>query len=421
MNFSVPKLDPIISPEKDQLNFNIASKKLSKIINSLETPSCFGLYGMWGSGKTSLMNLTKKYIDNDPATSSKNATVFFEAWKYEYAEVPITFNLLFKIQEELGADFDLKTTAKKMLSIGVASLINPLLKGAISIDASEALENLDNINQNLLSAYENWIRSNEDFQNEFETKVREALEKNNKEKLIIFIDDLDRCKTENVIKLLEEIKNYLTIKNVVFVIGVDKQVIIDAINNEYKYSRSYGDEYLKKIISNSISLPEISPIGIIKSILGAIEDQKILDQDEINIISRYLARFCKTNRRLTQIIFLKFLVCTQYINFAKLQEEIVPHSLKFSNMKALKLGVFRWCLIQEMDSSLFEHIDWEGKFVSGINQESKYFSPKISEISKRGAVHQNGQVIEDPLLPALDNQNIASILHKYIQEGLFIE
>lgn len=421
MNFKIPKLDPISIVDDDQLHFDIASKKLSKIINNLETPSCFGLYGMWGSGKTSLMNLTKNNIDTDPATSNKVATVFFEAWKYEYSDVPITFNLLFKIQEELGAEFDLKATAKKLLSIGVASFINPLLKGAINVDTSDALENLDKINENLLSAYENWLRSNEDFRDEFEKKVNDALLKNKKEKLIIFVDDLDRCKTQNVIKLLEEIKNYLTIKNVVFVIGVDKQVIIDAINNEYKYSRSYGDEYLKKIISNSISLPEISPIGIINSILGTIEDQQILDQGEINVISRYLARFCKTNRRLTQIIFLKFLISTQYINFAKLQEEIIHHSQKFSDIRALKIAVFRWCLIQELDSSLFEHIDWEGKFISSTNQDSNFYNSTVDHICRRGEINQNGRIIEDPLLPGLVNPNIALILHKYVQEGLFIE
>lgn len=421
MNFLIPKLDPIIDATNDELNFDIGSKKLAKIINNLETPSCFGVYGVWGSGKTSLINLTKKHIDTDKDLSSKIATVFFEAWKYEYSDVPLTFNLLYSIQETLGYNLELNTTAKRMVSVGVASLINPIFKKVIGTDASEAMENVDKLNENLLTVYENWLRVNSSFKDEFEKKIEKALSKSGKEKIVVFIDDLDRCRTGNVIKLLEEIKNYLSIKNVIFVIGVDRQVIVDAINKEYGYPRSYGDEYLNKIISNSILLPERSPEGIINSILGSIEDQQVLEVDEIKIVSKYLARFCKSNRRLTQIIFLKFLLSTQYINFNSLQTEIVNYDQKFSNMKALKLAVFRWCLLQILKPNLFEKVDWENEFVSSCSRSSEKYDPIVGSIAKKGEIIINNRPVEDPNLPHIQSQNVASILQKYLTEGLFIE
>lgn len=418
MNFKIPRLDPIQNEAEDQLNFNIAKEKIAKILDNVETPSCFGIYGIWGSGKSSLMNLTKNYIDSNPEYSDRIATVSFEAWKYEYTNVPITFNLLFTIQESLQQNLDLKSLGKKVLSIGVGALINPMLNKYLGSDVNTALENIDTINENLLSEYENWLRKKSEFKSEFEEKINTALQKNKKEKLIVFIDDLDRCKASNVLKLLEELKNYLSIKNTLFVIGVDRQIIVDVINSEYNYSRSYGDEYLNKIVSNYLNIPEINPEGIVKNILAKIPDQQILEDDEIKIISEYLSRFCKSNRRLSQIIFHKFLLSTQYIVFEQLKNELLQFNQKFSNMKVVKIAMFRWCLITSLKPKLLDNIDWYKDYQSAYNSDNtNTYIPAVREIAQKKVVDGNN---EHPLVPHIMDPRIAIILNKYLNEGLFI-
>ena len=92
----------------------------------------------------------------------------------------------------------------------------------------------------------------------FKNLVKKILENHGKEKLIIFVDELDRCNPENAIKLLESIKNNFEIaENCGFVIFVDDEVLASYINKKYEKTEMNGYLYLEKVVEAKFRVPEI--------------------------------------------------------------------------------------------------------------------------------------------------------------------
>lgn len=77
----------------------------------------------------------------------------------------------------------------------------------------------------------------------------------NNKKLVVFLDDLDRCESENIITLISAIKLLLSInKNIIFIIGLDKKAVTLALRNKYNNDYNKADEYLEKIFPINIEL-----------------------------------------------------------------------------------------------------------------------------------------------------------------------
>ena len=107
-------------------------------------------------------------------------------------------------------------------------------------------------------------KEDEEFKNmSYHQKVKELkncfrelsniLRKDNK-KLIVFIDELDRCEAENILSLLASIKLFFSLggedkdenKNIVYFVAVDKDAVAKAIETKYK-NIIKAEEYLEKI------------------------------------------------------------------------------------------------------------------------------------------------------------------------------
>lgn len=107
-------------------------------------------------------------------------------------------------------------------------------------------------------------------------------------RIVVFVDDLDRCLPEKAVELLESIKLFLDIEGYLFIIGVAKDVVARGINYRYRHleagSNSDGKEpvispedYLEKMIQLPIELPLIEPgkkRGYIESLIGETSGYK---------------------------------------------------------------------------------------------------------------------------------------------------
>jgi predicted KAP-like P-loop ATPase len=151
MSFKLPKFDPINNSSQDKFDFNNGAKRLANILDNVELPNCFGIYGIWGSGKTSLMNLTKRVFETDENYKNKIATVWFNPWEFEYeSEVPILFPLLKSIQSNLNSEEELKEFFKKSFkhiaakTMTVASIIGQM---GTQTDLKNIKENLEIANK----------------------------------------------------------------------------------------------------------------------------------------------------------------------------------------------------------------------------------------------------------------------------------
>lgn len=263
--------------------------EICEIIKNCIPPKSIGINGYWGAGKTSaLLQIKDKLNRVDPLNNATAnnlnediITVWFEAWRYQSESVPIVA-LLQEIREQLGKWY--KITGKlskigKIVLLGVFDVFATTMKiASISkISAWGRQMEADNWETPLAS---------QDLHKLLEEAVEKAL---NPEKdidktrrMVIFIDDLDRCQPDVALKLLEGIKVYLNLKNCVLVFGMDQRQIEIALQKALGGDDAQAREYLEKICQDIHHLPVPNIRAKANYLLKLLENQIICNKDESN-------------------------------------------------------------------------------------------------------------------------------------------
>jgi len=226
-----------------------------------ETPFVIAIHGAWGSGKTSLIKSIKKSLD-DKIKGSNWRTVEFDAWEYEKTDVIVA--LLQKIErayENIGAKLSSFSN-----SLG-SFIVDAALRKVIGMELRDAKSHFNQFINSIST-----IKTN-----------LEEITKDNR--LIVFVDDLDRCNIDNVLDMLEAIKMFLTAKGVIFVIAVDMGKIERAWQLRYNNMAGLteGREHIDKIFQLKLSLPPKDPDDI-KELVSTIMPENSLSQVERSLI-----------------------------------------------------------------------------------------------------------------------------------------
>jgi nucleoside-triphosphatase THEP1 len=250
---------------KDKFGYsNISKKILDDILLEMELPNCFGLYGNWGSGKSTLISYLKKYLKEEPKYKKIISTTF-EPWKYEYSEQKdLLYALLNCIKKEGG----ISSKKWKRVLTDAAVISSGLLRYAKLVDLHNVSKDFNIFEKKIYDEHEKWIDKVEEFKRKFNQIIIDVLKKKKASKLIVFIDDLDRCLPENSVKLLEGIKNLLSVENTLFVIAVDRRIVSEMIQKKYGLHNGYGDEYLMKIIHYYYELPNVDLSDVVTDLLN---------------------------------------------------------------------------------------------------------------------------------------------------------
>ncbi len=253
--------------EKDKFNYKTLSKRiLDEVLLKMELPNCFGFYGNWGSGKSTIINYIQQHLGEKTDESYKKVIfVYFEPWKYEYSNQS---DLLFALLNCIKKKHNNNKNVWKKIMVDVAVIGSSILRKTTLADTQEIVGDFKIFEDKFLNEHEIWIDKIEELQKNFEEVIAKTLKKNKASKLVIFIDDLDRCLPENAVKLLEGIKNFLLIENTLFVIAIDRRVISEMVEKKYGLHDGYGDEYLTKIIHYYYELPTVSLKDVIKETLS---------------------------------------------------------------------------------------------------------------------------------------------------------
>ncbi len=290
--------------DKDALDFMPYVETLADIIQTGNTPLTIGVFGTWGSGKTSLMKMVKNKLPADFTVA------WFDAWKYDKEETlwrAFILSVLTAIRSRIKEgqpteDLDyLETMLYRAIeiekaggvTIDLAKLGGAVAKGSVQLALSfipggavlsefvkkvqelgaEALTNeaTDAIQRERTKIQIEQVRFLEQFQNKFRILVEQHISNNNG-RLVVFVDDLDRCLPEKAIEVLEAIKLFLDAESCIFVLGLDQEVIARGIEMKYKElgARQDGDtsqqkftiegvRYLEKIIQLPFIIPPVEP------------------------------------------------------------------------------------------------------------------------------------------------------------------
>ena len=289
-----------------KFGFDNYSTALASIIKSknFQTPFTIAIHGDWGSGKTSLMKTIARKLEQSSGDEVKVKVVWFNAWEFEKVPVPLWKVFLNRITMELQdmvGDTGLKSKIKAV-GKGLLLLSSDLL---LKRYAGVPLEKIENIKDNVWDDIKKINSLSEDLSGCIEEALRNDPSK--RERLVIFIDDLDRCLPEQCVEVFESIKLFLVSKNCVFVVGINKEQIRKAF--EVKFGReetSSGLHYMEKFVQLQFDLPRKTSTEIQSFLMELASEQLKQSPKTIELISRFIEpNPRKIKRWINSVLFLE--------------------------------------------------------------------------------------------------------------------
>jgi|GEM_PF-1792840 len=223
-------------------------KQVCDLIKDCQPPKGIGINGYWGTGKTStLMQIHKEltgispYEDDNAITNNEDIIpIWFEAWCYQSETVPIVA-LLQEIRAQISNWQKYINGSKKLGSIallGIFGAIDAALKVASGGILSPNISKIPELGRQWEADHRETPLASQDLRKLLEQAVDQALNKkegDTAKRLVIFIDDLDRCLPKVALQLLEGIKVYLNLNNCVLVFGMDQRQIEEALGSGSRY------------------------------------------------------------------------------------------------------------------------------------------------------------------------------------------
>ena len=357
---------PIHLEDDDIFGFGIYKNLLEKAILGSEEPITLGIFGGWGTGKTSLM----KMLFESLRENREIIPVWFDAWRYQN-EPNLLIPLLFALRD--GSKDYLERYKKTPLAKTVSSfaafmdaflfaLASGLEVGfdvsglSARYNAKDALEAAKKISQSKEQISGTiGVPLHYDIFTYLDKKVKEIMKEGVK-KYIIFIDDLDRCSAEKALSLLETIQLVLNIKGFVYVIGVDRNVIENVVKS--KYPGEIGIDkasFLKKIFQVFFTLPPVKSNDL-SIFIGRLLENEIKDSKELAAVSKIIENSAGSNPREIKRLVNNFLLIRNLLS-----GKIVPSKIAiflviqqkwpiiFDVIEEYKTDFIKLCEIVKMD------------------------------------------------------------------------
>lgn len=312
---------------------------LSEIIEKSNSPFTIGLFGGWGVGKSSIIETIKEKFNTDE--KSDMAVFKYDAWKYSNDSFRRTFlyelKEFFKLEmtdsfesfyEDRSEDIDHKLAVKKhsfwwwltlspllliliwlfpgesdlkisttIISV-ILTVISTLLretfvqyKVTISKQKVFAPEQFEKIFSEIIDKIINKPKDNWEWVKNIFWKPKKKVKK-----LVIVIDNIDRCHKDLAFELLLTIKNFLEQKGVVFIIPIDEI----EIKKHIKQQGNNPNEFLRKLFNTTISIKNISEGDLFGFAKKLNDDYKL--NFSIEIISIVAQQFSKNPRKIIQFL-----------------------------------------------------------------------------------------------------------------------
>lgn len=255
-NFSADQLarspTPKIGSVTDHYGRDNAAKTLAKLIVTGPAPYVYSIEGPFGSGKTHYILQIIAHLETSELIkqASKVRHVIFDAWRTDHQ----TLALVALVSKILSAYPENNIKFKQKLDTGVKEIVRAYKRSSVAVGAGIAGTNINvDFEDSPLKAFQ---KTEDEIS--YLRKDISALIGASREKLVVFIDDMDRCRPSYAIEIMECIKHILDIPNLVFVICIDKSQIESIIGTVFGSSAN-SNGYLARFIDLRTQLPPPSP------------------------------------------------------------------------------------------------------------------------------------------------------------------
>ncbi len=288
-DFKVLLDDPAARPG---LGFDGYATALADVILNSRAEFAVGIFGTWGSGKTTLMRAIERHLEQHDNV----VPVWFAAWRYE-KDPNLLLPLLDVMNEALEATAKGKEGWARQAAAGVGRAGLAFLAGLrvsanlpvfqANFDPSDVIKAIKEGHEQPapLSLYHAGL-----------TMLRDAIQglsAQGSRRVVVFVDDLDRCLPSNALDVLESMKLFFDVDGCVFVVGLDQEIAERAVALKYKMLAesgatadasagsvdSRGTEYLSKLFQLWFAVPVIKAQQL-QDYLYAIEDNSHLSDSQ---------------------------------------------------------------------------------------------------------------------------------------------
>ena len=252
----VPDDDPF---RNDLLGRKESAEVLTQLVDGIEGPCVMAIDAPWGAGKTTFLKMWSQHLRNKGFP-----IVEFNAWETDHAEDPFVA-LAAELKEGLKAFGDGSLTEKINATTDAAKQVAlRTIPGIIRIATAGVLDVQPLIKEagTLLASYaEKRLERYKDDQesiNRFRNKLQEmanTLAQSKKHPLMVFIDELDRCRPSYAVALIEVAKHLFEADHVVFVLAVNRTQLTHSISVLYG-SDFDATGYLRRFFDIDFRLPE---------------------------------------------------------------------------------------------------------------------------------------------------------------------
>ncbi|GAB6040433.1 KAP family P-loop NTPase fold protein [Endothiovibrio diazotrophicus] len=302
---------------EDELGIAGVGDHVARIALEAPPPFVIGVTGKWGAGKTSILRRAFATLGGEPIkqavplgenrseagaaewcqwrydrsdrrpalwsdqrwlteAADHSFFVWYSPWQHQQAENPL-IPLVQEIKGQFNDWVRLKEGAPRVtrgLAMGAVHLLERVADGVISLKVGRPAKLVQGTFQSVINGYREAAADPTDltdgqrFHLLFEDAVEALLQGLVKEdaegrralpdgaRMVIFIDDLDRCEGETVVALLESIKLYLNTRRCVFVFGMDDGAVLDALRLKWPERGEDGNrEYLEKLFQAIVPVP----------------------------------------------------------------------------------------------------------------------------------------------------------------------
>jgi len=277
-------------------NESIAKTVKELIFQCGEKPLTIGIHGDWGAGKSSILEMISSNLNKN----DKNiCCIKFNGWQFQgFEDAKISFieTIVKELIDSQAFATEVKDVAKKVLR-RIDWFKMAKKAGGLAFTAMTGIPDLDSI-RGLLSSAKEWMTKPEEllmpestqktkewlaaipdyinhdteskkiidemkgFRQDFKLLMQETKIK----KLVVLIDDLDRCLPNIAIEILEAIRLFLFLPNTIFIVAADEAMIEYAVKNHFpnlpndKNGTEYAKNYLEKLIQVPVRIPALGKI-----------------------------------------------------------------------------------------------------------------------------------------------------------------
>ncbi len=275
-------------PEENPFENDLLDRKgpidiLSNIVASIKGPCVLAINAPWGTGKTTFLRMWSQHLRNE-----NFSVVYFNAWETDFSGDPFI-----AISAELTNELEKYVSKSKIDAIkNVAEKIARLAPKAIMREVIAKIPVVNQIKEeelaqlfgshidDRLSEYQEGKTLIQDFKEVLEDSAKTLSDFENGKPLVLFIDELDRCRPSYAIELLEVAKHLFTVDNIVFVLAVNRSQLAHSI--KVLYGREFDAEgYLRRFFDIDYTLPSPKRKAFIRETLKSVEIDKYFASAEV--------------------------------------------------------------------------------------------------------------------------------------------